>query len=60
MSLSLYDLIVWTVPLTVSFYTLTYALWLWRQKQKKAAVGAAVLAVLTAVYPGVVLFLVHT
>ena len=42
--MNLYDLVIWCGPLAISFYTLTYARWLWQQKQKKAALGVAALA----------------
>lgn len=55
----LYDLLIWMVPLAVSFYTLTYARWLLGRKNKMGALGVAALALLTAVYPGFVLFFIH-
>lgn len=54
-----FDLLLWTVPLVISFYTLSYAWWLWRQKQRRGAFGVTVLALLTALYPGFVLFFIH-
>jgi len=59
MNFSLYDLLLWCIPLGVGFYTLTYARWLWQQKQKKAAFGVAALAGFASIYPGIVLFLIH-
>lgn len=59
MQLSLNDLIIWLGPLLVGFYTLTYARWLWQQKQKKAALGVAALAGFAVLYPGFVLFFIH-
>lgn len=54
-----YDFVLWLLPLAVGFYTLTYARWLFRKKNKKGAVGVALLAVLTILYPGFVLFFIH-
>lgn len=54
-----YDFLIWTIPLAVSFYTLTYARWLLGRKNKRGALGVAALALLTALYPGIVLFFVH-
>ncbi|MBZ4653012.1 MAG: hypothetical protein JG781_350 [Peptococcaceae bacterium] len=59
MSNLFYDLLLWTVPLVITFYTLSYAWWLWQQKQKRGAVGVAALALITALYPGFVLFFIH-
>lgn len=59
MKFTLYDSMIWLVPLMVGFYTITYARWLWRQKQKRAAIGVATLAGLATLYPGYVLFFVH-
>ncbi len=55
----LYNLLLWNVPLLISLYTLTYAWWLWQQKRKRGAVGVAALALITALYPGFVLFFIH-
>jgi len=55
----MYDFVVWCGPLAVGFYTLTYARWLWQQKQKRAALGVAALAGFAALYPGFVLFFIH-
>lgn len=54
-----YDFVLWLLPLAVSFYTMTYARWLFDKKNKRGAVGVAVLAVFTALYPGFVLFFIH-
>ena len=54
-----FDLLLWTIPLVISFYTLSYAWWLWQQKQRRGAFGVAALALLTALYPGFVLFFIH-
>ena len=56
-NISIYDYVVWLIPLAVSFYTLSYALWLWRKKKKSGAVGVGLLALAAAVYPALLLFL---
>jgi hypothetical protein len=53
------DSMLLLVTLGVAFYTLTYALWLWRKKNKVGAVGVALLAAISVLYPGFVLFFVH-
>lgn len=53
------DFILWMVPLAVGFYTLTYARWLLGQKNRLGAVGVGILALVTALYPGFVLFFIH-
>lgn len=42
----------------VSFYTATYALWAWRQKKRRGAVGVFILSWLTLVTP-VAVWLYH-
>jgi len=56
MNNSAYDYFLWLAALMVGFYTMTYARWLWRKKNRRGAVGTAVLALLAALYPGFVLF----
>lgn len=53
------NLLIWCLPLIISFYTLSYARWLWLKKEKIAAVGVVVLAAIATVYPGILLFIVH-
>ncbi|PKM85900.1 MAG: hypothetical protein CVU87_14000 [Firmicutes bacterium HGW-Firmicutes-12] len=53
------DSLLLLVPMGVAFYTFTYALWLWRKKNKVGAVGVFILAVISVIYPGFVLFFVH-
>ncbi|MCR4441283.1 MAG: hypothetical protein QHH10_03655 [Peptococcaceae bacterium] len=57
MNESIYDYFLWLVTLAVGFYTLTYARWLWRKKNRRGALGTAVLALLAVLYPGFVLFI---
>lgn len=59
MNITIYDLLLWAVTLGVSFYTLSYALWLWKRKNKRGAVGVGILALLAFLYPGIILFFVH-
>ncbi|MDX9871300.1 MAG: hypothetical protein RBT41_02630 [Clostridia bacterium] len=47
------------IVLGIAFYTLTYAWWLWRQKNKGGAFGVAVLAVFSVLYAGFVLFIIQ-
>lgn len=55
----LYEAFLWLFPLAIGFYTFSYARWLWRQKNKRGALGVALLALLATLYPGFVLFFVH-
>ncbi len=59
MNNTFYDYVIWLIPLAVSFYTLSYALWLWRQKMRLGAVGVSILAFLAAFYAGIILFITH-
>jgi hypothetical protein len=59
MSNILHDAVLWLGAGVISFYTLSYARWLWNQKMKRGAIGVAVLAFLSFMYPGFVLFFVH-
>lgn len=34
-------------PLAIGFYTLSFAAWLWRQENKRGAVGTAILTTIT-------------
>lgn len=46
------------IIIAVSFYTATYALWAWRHKQRRGAVGAFILAWLALITP-VAVWLFH-
>lgn len=59
MMLSFNNIAAMIIPVVISFYTLSYALWLVGKKQKWAAFGTAFLAVLAILYPGYVLFYIH-
>jgi len=52
------DYLLWLAPLAISFYTLSYARWLLREKNRCGAAGVAVLALAAALYPGIVLFFI--
>ena len=54
-----YDLLLWGVALAVGLYTLSYAVWLWKKKNRRGALGVALLALLASFYPGIILFFVH-
>lgn len=53
------DYLLWLAPLIIGFYTLSYARWLLRKKNRQGALGVAVIALVAALYPGIVLFFVH-
>jgi hypothetical protein len=57
MNNTIYDYALMTVPLAVSFYTLSYALWLWRKKMLLGALGVGFLAFLATLYPGIILLI---
>lgn len=59
MILSFNKIITMLIPVLISVYTMSYTLWLWDKREKLAALGVALLAVLSLVYPGYVLFFVH-
>ncbi|MDD2402104.1 MAG: hypothetical protein PHI90_07130 [Clostridia bacterium] len=47
------------VAFVVSFYTLTYARWLWHEKNIRGALGVILLALISFFYSGFVLFFGH-
>lgn len=53
------DIVLLLITMGIAFYTLTYALWLWKQKNKLGAMGVAFLAGMSVLYPAFVLFFVH-
>ncbi|HOB81430.1 MAG TPA: hypothetical protein PLQ33_02495 [Peptococcaceae bacterium] len=59
MSVLLSDLLLWLVALCVGLYTLVYARWLLRRKNKRAGWGVAFLAVFAVLYASFVLFFLH-
>ncbi len=59
MRINIAEVFIWLIPLIVSIYTLSYGVWLWRKKQIWSAFGVLVLAIITALYPGYVLFFIH-
>ncbi|MGI6606563.1 MAG: hypothetical protein ACOX2X_05925 [Peptococcia bacterium] len=59
MSILITDILLWLVAILVGIYTWLYAMWLWRQQQKRGAFGVAVIAVFAVLYSGYVLFFVH-
>lgn len=54
-----FDFMLWLISLAVGFYTMTYARWLLKKKNKRAAIGVGILALFTVLYPGIVLFFIH-
>lgn len=60
MSILWTDIFLMLIALGIAFYTLTYALWLWRQNNKSGAFAVVLLAAIGILYPGFVLFFVHT
>lgn len=54
-----YDVLLELIAVAISIYTLSFALWLWRNKKVRGALGVAFLALLSVLYPGFVLFFVH-
>lgn len=55
----MYDVLLELIAVAISIYTLSFALWLWRDKKVRGALGVAFLALLSVLYPGFVLFFVH-
>ncbi|MGI6588715.1 MAG: hypothetical protein ACOX2N_08110 [Peptococcia bacterium] len=52
----IYKLFFLLVAMTISFYTLTYMVWLWRQKKRRGALGVLFLALASLFYSVFVLF----
>lgn len=53
------DYLLWLVCVVVSAYTLSYAWWLFKKRERRGAVGVALLAFITALYPGIVIFFIN-
>ncbi|HHY06852.1 MAG TPA: hypothetical protein GX532_07760 [Clostridia bacterium] len=51
-----YKLFFLLIAMIISFYTLTYMTWLWRQKKKRGALGVLFLALVSLFYAVFVLF----
>lgn len=56
---SIYDYLLMVIPLGVSIYTFSYALWLLKGKNIGGALGVIFLAIVAFSYPSYVLVFVH-
>lgn len=51
-----YKIFFLLIAMLISFYTLSYMVWLWRKKKRRGALGVFLLALVSLFYPVFVLF----